>query len=82
MTTYHGDFIRRYARLSSILETEALITQQQLREAFSNDELNEAKQRQTQVDEFQKVGWRTWLKNIWENYIYNLCSTSYKILTN
>ncbi|XP_071505327.1 ankyrin-repeat and fibronectin type III domain-containing 1-like [Diadema antillarum] len=69
MSTYHGDFIRRYARLSSIMETEALITQQQLREAFSNDELNEAKQRQTQVEEFQKsldMMWRgmRWIMDI------------------
>ncbi|XP_041473244.1 ankyrin repeat and fibronectin type-III domain-containing protein 1-like isoform X2 [Lytechinus variegatus] len=69
MSTYHGDFIRRYARLSSILETESLITQQQLREAFSNDELNEAKRRQTQVDEFQKsldMMWRgmRWIMDI------------------
>ena len=56
MATYHSDFIRRYTRLSSILEMDALIAQHMLREAFSADEVREAKARQDQVADFQAVG--------------------------
>ena len=55
MSTYHSDFIRRYTRLSAILEMDSLIAQHLLREAFSDEEVKEAKARQDQVAEFQAV---------------------------
>ncbi len=57
MATYHCDFIKRYTRLSSILEMDALIAQHMLREAFSDEEIKQAKSRQDQIADFQAVSY-------------------------
>ena len=57
MATYHSDFINRYTRLSSILEMDALIAQHMLREAFSCEEIQEAKSKQAQIADFQAVSY-------------------------
>ncbi|XP_077980335.1 ankyrin repeat and fibronectin type-III domain-containing protein 1-like isoform X2 [Glandiceps talaboti] len=65
MTTYQPEFIRRYARLSSILEMDTLIAQHTLRGAFSDDELAEAKSRIQQISEFQQTLDSTWKGMRW-----------------
>ncbi|XP_071965983.1 ankyrin repeat and fibronectin type-III domain-containing protein 1-like isoform X2 [Antedon mediterranea] len=64
-TTYHNDFIRCYSRLSSILEMENLLAQQSVREAFKAEELNEAKQRQQQIADFQQTLESAWKGTRW-----------------
>ncbi|XP_071796997.1 uncharacterized protein [Asterias amurensis] len=65
MTTYQPEFIRRFTRLSSILEIDSLIAQQMLREAFSSDEVDNAKLRQQQVSDFQQALETTWKGMRW-----------------
>ncbi|XP_038067073.1 ankyrin repeat and fibronectin type-III domain-containing protein 1-like isoform X3 [Patiria miniata] len=65
MTTYQAEFIRRFTRLSSILEIDSLIAQQTLREAFSSNEVNDAKQRQQQVLDYQQELETTWKGMRW-----------------
>nr|XP_006816761.1 PREDICTED: ankyrin repeat and fibronectin type-III domain-containing protein 1-like [Saccoglossus kowalevskii] len=65
MTTYQPEFIRRYARLSSILEMDSLIAQHMQREAFSDSEVNEAKLRIHQIAEFQQILECTWKGMRW-----------------
>ncbi|XP_070579749.1 ankyrin repeat and fibronectin type-III domain-containing protein 1-like isoform X2 [Ptychodera flava] len=65
MTTYQPEFIRRYARLSSILEMDNLIAQHTLREAFSDDEVSEAKSRINRISEFQQTLDSTWKGMRW-----------------
>lgn len=62
VTTYHPNFMRRFARLSSILELDNILSQQELREAFSDEELSDAKDRQDQVG-----GFLTTLETIWKS---------------
>lgn len=47
--------MRRFARLSSILELDNILSQQELREAFSDEELSDAKDRQDKVGGFLTV---------------------------
>lgn len=49
--TYRQSFIGQYCRVSALLELESLMSQQTLREAFSESELLEAKQKHQQVQE-------------------------------
>ncbi|XP_022089300.1 uncharacterized protein LOC110978538 isoform X4 [Acanthaster planci] len=65
MTTYQSEFIRRFTRLSSILDIDSLIAQQTLREAFSTDEVNDAKQRLQQVLDYQQELETTWKGMRW-----------------
>ncbi|XP_033108697.1 uncharacterized protein LOC117110186 isoform X2 [Anneissia japonica] len=64
-TTYHNDFIRYYSRLSSILEMENLLAQQSVREAFHTVEMNDAKQRQQQIADFQQTLESAWKGTRW-----------------
>ncbi|KAL4648135.1 ankyrin repeat and fibronectin type-III domain-containing protein 1 isoform X1 [Arapaima gigas] len=50
--TYKEKFISLYCRLSSVLDLDALITQQALREAISDTEIATAKQRQQHILDF------------------------------
>ncbi|XP_018616903.1 ankyrin repeat and fibronectin type-III domain-containing protein 1 isoform X2 [Scleropages formosus] len=50
--TYKDKFISLYCRLSSVLDLDALITQQALREAISDTEISTAKQRQQHILDF------------------------------
>ncbi|XP_063044914.1 ankyrin repeat and fibronectin type-III domain-containing protein 1 [Engraulis encrasicolus] len=50
--TYKERFISLYCRLSSVLELDALITQQALREAITDPELTIAKQRHQHITDF------------------------------
>jgi hypothetical protein len=43
--------------VSALLELESLMSQQTLREAFSETELHAAKQKHQQVQEHMQVGW-------------------------
>ncbi|XP_071814589.1 ankyrin repeat and fibronectin type-III domain-containing protein 1-like isoform X4 [Apostichopus japonicus] len=62
LSTYHPNFTRRFARLSSILELDNILSQQTLREAFSDEELTDAKDRQDQIGNFV-----TNLETIWKS---------------
>ncbi|KAL2101760.1 hypothetical protein ACEWY4_003521 [Coilia grayii] len=50
--TYKEKFISLYCRLSSVLELDALITQQALREAITDPEVTIAKQRHQHITDF------------------------------
>ncbi|XP_023678417.2 ankyrin repeat and fibronectin type-III domain-containing protein 1 isoform X2 [Paramormyrops kingsleyae] len=50
--TYKEKFISLYCRLSSVLDLDALITQQAVREAISDTEIATAKQRQQHILDF------------------------------
>nr|XP_014346428.1 PREDICTED: ankyrin repeat and fibronectin type-III domain-containing protein 1-like [Latimeria chalumnae] len=49
--TYDREFISQYCQVSALLELEALLSQQTLREAFSDSEIVAAKQRHQQVQD-------------------------------
>lgn len=53
---YCPSFIGQYCRVSALLELESLMSQQTLREAFSETELHAAKQKHQQVQEHMQVG--------------------------
>lgn len=53
---YCPSFIGQYCRVSALLELESLMSQQALREAFSEDELLAAKKKHQQVQEHLQVG--------------------------
>lgn len=57
--TYKEKFISLYCRLSSVLELDALITQQALREAISDDEVATAKQKHQLIVDFIQVRYIT-----------------------
>ncbi|KFP11804.1 hypothetical protein Z169_11088, partial [Egretta garzetta] len=50
--TYDREFITQYCQASALLELESLLSQQSLREAFSDAELSTAKQRHQQVQDY------------------------------
>ncbi|XP_029707285.1 ankyrin repeat and fibronectin type-III domain-containing protein 1 isoform X2 [Takifugu rubripes] len=50
--TYKEKFISLYCRLSSVLDLDALITQQALREAITDDEVSTAKQKHQLIVDF------------------------------
>lgn len=53
--TYDHEFITQYCQVSALLELESLLSQQSLREAFSDSELTTAKQRHQQVQDYIQV---------------------------
>lgn len=53
---YCPSFIGQYCRVSALLELESLMSQQALREAFSEAELLAAKKKHQQVQEHIQVG--------------------------
>lgn len=53
--TYDREFITQYCQASALLELESLLSQQSLREAFSDAELSTAKQRHQQVQDYIQV---------------------------
>lgn len=53
---YCPSFIGQYCRVSALLELESLMSQQALREAFSEEELLAAKKKHQQVQEHVQVG--------------------------
>lgn len=53
--TYDREFITQYCQVSALLELESLLSQQSLREAFSDTELSTAKQRHQQVQDYIQV---------------------------
>lgn len=55
---YCPSFIGQYCRVSALLELESLMSQQALREAFSEAELLVAKKKHQQVQEHMQV-WHT-----------------------
>lgn len=56
---YCPSFISQYCRVSALLELESLISQQALREAFSEAELLAAKKNHQQVQEHVQVRYVT-----------------------
>nr|XP_023674981.1 ankyrin repeat and fibronectin type-III domain-containing protein 1-like isoform X2 [Paramormyrops kingsleyae] len=63
--TYRQSFIGQYCRVSALLELESLMSQQTLREAFSESELLEAKQKQQQVQEHIQQMEELWREARW-----------------
>lgn len=53
--TYKEKFISLYCRLSSVLDLDALITQQALREAITDSEVATAKQRHQLILDYIQV---------------------------
>lgn len=56
---YCPSFTSQYCRVSALLELESLISQQALREAFSEAELLAAKKNHQQVQEHMQVRYHT-----------------------
>lgn len=54
---YDHEFISQYCQVSAFLELESLLSQQSLREAFSDSEVTTAKQRHQQVQDYIQVLW-------------------------
>ncbi|XP_071976325.1 ankyrin repeat and fibronectin type-III domain-containing protein 1-like isoform X3 [Engystomops pustulosus] len=63
--TYDRDFISQYCQLSALLELESLLSQQSLREAFSDTELSTAKQRHQQIQDFIQQMEEIWREMRW-----------------
>ncbi|XP_041133819.1 ankyrin repeat and fibronectin type-III domain-containing protein 1-like isoform X1 [Polyodon spathula] len=63
--TYSQAFIGQYCRVSALLELESLMTQQTLREAFSESELLAAKQKHQQVQEYVQQMEEVWREMRW-----------------
>ncbi|KAM3916305.1 ankyrin repeat and fibronectin type-III domain-containing protein 1-like isoform 1-T1 [Leptodactylus fuscus] len=63
--TYDREFISQYCQLSALLELESLLSQQSLREAFSDTELTTAKQRHQQVQDFIQQMEEIWREMRW-----------------
>ncbi|XP_064611368.1 ankyrin repeat and fibronectin type-III domain-containing protein 1-like isoform X2 [Liolophura sinensis] len=65
MCSYQPEFISRYSRLSSIIETDLYLAQQEQRGAFSNEELNLAKERVDLLDSLQQNLEKAWKAMRW-----------------
>ncbi|XP_059477970.1 ankyrin repeat and fibronectin type-III domain-containing protein 1 isoform X3 [Neocloeon triangulifer] len=65
LSTYQRDLMNRYARLSSILETDTTLAQHTHREAFSTAEINSAKERLNKLQELQTRVNATWKGARW-----------------
>lgn len=65
MSTYQSQLLGRYARLSCILEMDKLLSEHAKREAFSQVEISTAKQRLTQVQNFQEQLDEAWKQMRW-----------------
>ncbi|MGH0121481.1 UNVERIFIED_CONTAM: hypothetical protein FKN15_023779 [Acipenser sinensis] len=63
--TYSQAFIGQYCRVSALLELESLMSQQTLREAFSESELLAAKQKHQQVQEHMQQMEEVWREMRW-----------------
>ena len=53
--TYQRSFMTKFSMVSSRLDLEQLVSQQRLREAFSNADLSAAKHLHSELDSFQEV---------------------------
>uniref|UniRef100_A0A8C8CUD9 Fibronectin type-III domain-containing protein n=1 Tax=Oncorhynchus tshawytscha TaxID=74940 RepID=A0A8C8CUD9_ONCTS len=62
---YCPSFIGQYCRVSALLELESLMSQQTLREAFSETELHAAKQKHQQVQEHMQQMEEVWREARW-----------------
>jgi len=65
MRAYQSDFISRYSRLSSILEIDVHLAQQTLRQAFSGEEVTQARARLQQLAVFQQRLDEAWKAMRW-----------------
>ncbi|XP_078519138.1 ankyrin repeat and fibronectin type-III domain-containing protein 1-like isoform X1 [Lissotriton helveticus] len=63
--TYDREFISQYCQVSALLELESLLSQQSLREAFSDSELTTAKQRHQQVQDYIQQMEEMWREIRW-----------------
>ncbi|XP_028991252.1 ankyrin repeat and fibronectin type-III domain-containing protein 1 isoform X2 [Betta splendens] len=63
--TYCPSFIGQYCRVSALLELESLMSQQALREAFSEDELLAAKKKHQQVQDHMQQMEEVWRDARW-----------------
>ncbi|XP_041264833.1 ankyrin repeat and fibronectin type-III domain-containing protein 1-like isoform X1 [Onychostruthus taczanowskii] len=63
--TYNREFITQYCQVSALLELESLLSQQSLREAFSDAELSTAKQRHQQVQDYIQQMEEIWREMRW-----------------
>ncbi|KAJ6657603.1 hypothetical protein lerEdw1_002319 [Lerista edwardsae] len=63
--TYDREFISQYCQVSALLELESLLSQQSLREAFSDSELTTAKQRHQQVQDYMQQMEEIWREMRW-----------------
>ncbi|KAM6407538.1 ankyrin repeat and fibronectin type-III domain-containing protein 1-like [Rhynochetos jubatus] len=63
--TYDREFIIQYCQVSALLELESLLSQQSLREAFSDAELSTAKQRHQQVQDYIQQMEEIWREMRW-----------------
>ncbi|XP_075422530.1 ankyrin repeat and fibronectin type-III domain-containing protein 1-like [Ascaphus truei] len=63
--TYDREFISQYCQVSASLELESLLSQQSLREAFSDSELTAAKQRHQQVQDYIQQMEEIWREMRW-----------------
>ncbi|XP_029858167.1 ankyrin repeat and fibronectin type-III domain-containing protein 1-like isoform X7 [Aquila chrysaetos chrysaetos] len=63
--TYDREFITQYCQVSALLELESLLSQQSLREAFSDTELSTAKQRHQQVQDYIQQMEEIWREMRW-----------------
>ncbi|XP_030315585.1 ankyrin repeat and fibronectin type-III domain-containing protein 1 isoform X1 [Calypte anna] len=63
--TYDREFITQYCQVSALLELESLLSQQSLREAFSDAELSSAKQRHQQVQDYIQQMEEIWREMRW-----------------
>lgn len=77
---YCPSFIGQYCRVSALLELESLMSQQALREAFSEAELLAAKKKHQQVQEHIQVSIQSACKGEWRTeqleYIYFYTNTA------
>ncbi|XP_041433496.1 ankyrin repeat and fibronectin type-III domain-containing protein 1 isoform X2 [Xenopus laevis] len=63
--TYDREFISQYCQVSALLELESLLSQQSLREAFSDSELATAKQRHQQIQDYIQQMEEIWREMRW-----------------
>ncbi|XP_072734129.1 ankyrin repeat and fibronectin type-III domain-containing protein 1-like isoform X1 [Ciconia boyciana] len=63
--TYDREFITQYCQVSALLELESLLSQQSLREAFSDTELSTAKQKHQQVQDYIQQMEEIWREMRW-----------------
>ncbi|XP_064009195.1 ankyrin repeat and fibronectin type-III domain-containing protein 1-like isoform X2 [Pogoniulus pusillus] len=63
--TYDREFITQYCQVSALLELESLLSQQSLREAFSDVELSTAKQRHQQIQDYMQQMEEIWREMRW-----------------
>ncbi|KAH0631849.1 hypothetical protein JD844_019721, partial [Phrynosoma platyrhinos] len=63
--TYDQEFISQYCQVSALLELESLLSQQNLREAFSDSELTTAKQRHQQIQDYMQQMEEIWKEMRW-----------------